>query len=149
MGQIERITVHHEGSTPVRFTDQPATIQRLEGIRRYHSRERGWCDIGYHYVIDRAGRIWEARDVHYQGAHVGGNNENNLGIMVLGNFDEQYPSAEQIVTLKRALITFTRRYSVPVQAVHTHRELAPGRTQCPGSVLQDRMVKLRRHRSQS
>lgn len=144
MGSIRRITVHHEGSTPVTFTDPAATIRRLEGIRRYHFRERGWGDIGYHYVIDRSGYIWAARDLSYQGAHVKDHNERNLGIMVLGNFDEQRPSVEQFNTLQRAVATFMRGYDVPLQRVYTHRELTPGHTECPGRYLQQYMVKIRR-----
>ena len=143
MGPIKRITAHHEGSTPVYFSDQAATIQRLEAIRRYHAQDRHWGDIGYHYVIDRAGTIWGGRDVRYQGAHVKGHNENNLGIMVLGNFDEQDPSSKQLATLESLLLTLMQWYNVPAQHVHTHRELAPGRTECPGHMLQQHMIKLR------
>ena len=144
MGPIKRITAHHEGSKPVYFSDQAATIQRLEAIRRYHAQERHWGDIGYHYVVDRAGFVWAARDVRYQGAHVKGHNENNLGIMVLGNFNEQAPSSEQYATLESLLLILMHRYNVPGQRVHTHRELTPGRTECPGRTLQQHMIRLRR-----
>lgn len=141
MGGISRITVHHEGWTPVWFTDQSTTAQRLEHIRTTHTRDRHWADIGYHYIIDRAGRVWEGRNLHYQGAHVADNNEHNIGVMLLGNFDRQTPSSAQLGTLRNTLQTLVQGYRVPVTRVYTHQELNP--TACPGRGLQPRVVSMR------
>lgn len=142
MNGVSRITVHHEGWKPVWFTDQASTAARLEQIRSTHVNNRGWGDVGYHYIIDRAGRLWQGRDVRYQGAHVSGHNEHNLGVMVLGNFEEQSPSDAQIQTLISTLRTLMHTYRVPKSRVYTHRELMP--TACPGRNLQPRMVAIRR-----
>ncbi|MCC7147426.1 MAG: N-acetylmuramoyl-L-alanine amidase [Phycisphaeraceae bacterium] len=144
MNGINRITVHHEGWTAVWFTDSSSTVERLDSIRRNHV-DRGWADIGYHFVIDRGGRIWEGRSTNYQGAHVSENNEHNLGVMMLGNFELQQPSAQQMATLRQVLRTMMARYNVPVSRVYTHRELKP--TTCPGRSLQPQMVTLRRNGS--
>jgi hypothetical protein len=141
-GGVRRITVHHEGHTPVYFSDGASTAERLRQIQSAHMNQRGWGDIGYHYVIDRSGRIWEARPIQYQGAHVASNNENNLGIMVLGNFDKQQPTDAQMATLRQALIRFRKTYNVPVSRVYTHQEITP--TACPGRSLQPRMVAMRK-----
>jgi hypothetical protein len=142
MNGVERITVHHEGSGAVEFSDAASTAQRLEMVREYHAVERGWGDIGYHYVIDRAGRVWQGRDVAYQGAHVRDHNAHNLGVMVLGNFDLQRPTDVQVSTLRASLVTLQRSYRIPTQHVYTHQELNP--TECPGVALQRDMVVLRR-----
>ena len=142
MNGVERITVHHEGSEAVNFSDAASTAQRLEIVRQYHAVDRGWGDIGYHYVIDRAGRVWQGRDVAYQGAHVRDHNPHNLGVMVLGNFDLQRPTEAQMTTLRAALIALQRSYRVPTHDVYTHQELMP--TECPGVALQRNMVALRR-----
>ncbi|MCC7407250.1 MAG: N-acetylmuramoyl-L-alanine amidase [Phycisphaeraceae bacterium] len=141
MGGVHRITVHHEGWTPVWFTGTGETAERLESIRRAHV-GKGWADIGYHYVIDRAGRVWQGRDVRYQGAHVQQNNENNVGVMLLGNFEQQKPSSSQMVTVVDVLRSLMRQYKVPIKRVYTHRELKP--TICPGKSLQPQMVKMRK-----
>ena len=144
MNKIYRITVHHEGApSPVYFTSYRDSRKRLEIIRSYHI-ERGWADIGYHYVIDRAGRIWSARSARYQGAHVKDWNEKNLGIMLLGNFDQQKPSLAQRTTLQSALQSSMHLHRVPIRLVHTHQELARGRTRCPGNSLQRYVDYLRR-----
>lgn len=141
MGGINRITIHHEGWTPVWFSDQASTAARLEQIRNIHVRDRGWGDIGYHYVIDRAGRVWQGREIRYQGAHVSKNNEHNVGIMCLGNFDKQRPSDAQMQSLINTLRSVQHTYKVPARRVYTHQELSP--TACPGSHLQPRVVAIR------
>ena len=73
--------------------------ERLEWIRNGH-RGKGWSDIGYHYIIDRSGVVWQGRDItRWQGAHVKNRNENNIGVMCLGNFMLQQPSAAQVAAL--------------------------------------------------
>jgi hypothetical protein len=143
MRGINRITVHHEGWTAVWFSDYASTAARIESDRRTHVSDRGWGDIGYHYIIDRAGRVWEGRNVAYQGAHVKANNENNLGIMLLGNFDYQEPTSAQQESLRRTVAAMMRQYRVPVSRVYTHQEIQP--TRCPGQLLQPRFVAMRRN----
>lgn len=116
----------------------------MELIRKWHL-QRGFGDIGYHYVVDRAGRIWEGRSLRFQGAHVRKNNERNLGVMVLGNFDKQQPSSAQIAVVNDLLPQLSRTYGVPTHRIYTHQELMP--TTCPGSTLQAHMVNLRRSRA--
>ena len=137
-----RITVHHEGWKTVYFTDYATTAERLEEIRASHLQRLHAGDIAYHYVVDRAGRLWQGRDVRYQGAHVKSENEHNVGVMCLGNFEEQSPTDAQITTLRETLVRLMKFYKVPVSRVYTHRELNP--TACPGRALQPRMVQLRR-----
>lgn len=142
MAGVGRITVHHTGWDPIYFDTYDQTRTHLEKIRKYHVDDRRWADIGYHYIIDRAGRIWQARPTQFQGAHVKGQNEHNLGIMVLGNFDRQSPTAQQDQSLTQSLTYFKRLYRVPVRHVYTHQEL--NKTECPGTRMQRRMVSLRR-----
>lgn len=139
---INRITVHHEGWTPVYFTDFASTKARMDSIRRSHLERMRAGDIGYHFVIDRAGYVWQGRDLRYQGAHVGKNNENNLGIMVLGNFNKQAASSQQLASLQNLLRLHIRTYRIAKHRVYTHRELGP--TTCPGNRLQNYMTDLRR-----
>jgi hypothetical protein len=143
MNGVSRLTVHHDGMDELLWADDLASSKaRLELIRKSHL-NRGFADIGYHYVIDRAGRVWEGRPMAYQGAHAGGvNNQHNVGVLVLGNFDRQQPTVAQLQTLPQSLRLLMAHYRVPVSRVYTHQELKP--TACPGTSLQARMVQLRR-----
>lgn len=141
MNNVTRITCHHEGWTPVWFSDMLSTRDRLETIRASHIQRLQAGDIGYHFIIDRAGRIWEGRPLIYQGAHVRNQNENNIGIMMLGNFDKQSPTTVQLNSLERAIAYLRKQYRVPVGRVYTHQELNP--TACPGRNLQPRITSMR------
>jgi len=142
MGAISRMTVHHEGWEVVNFTDANTTMERLRKIENYHIESLKWGAVGYHFIIDRSGRVWEGRPLQYQGAHVKNNNEHNIGVMVLGNFDQQYPSAAQTASLRGTLSNLRHMYSIPFDRIYTHQEINP--TKCPGAQLQHQMVSLRR-----
>lgn len=134
MNGVSRITIHHDGMTAFSSTSQSAAMSRLESIRNSHVNTRGWADIGYHFVIDPAGRVWEARPVALQGAHVADNNEHNLGVMVMGNYDTQSPTGASVKALDDFVTAMMHKYKVPVGRVYTHQELRP--TACPGRSLQ-------------
>jgi hypothetical protein len=141
MGRVEYITIHHEGSHVRTLTDLHQTAELLERLRRYQVNQLGWADIGYHYVIDRAGRVWTARSPEWQGAHVRNNNPNNLGVMVLGNFERQSPTEAQLTALPRVVGRLRREHGVPRAHVKTHREWVV--TACPGRNLQPRVESMR------
>jgi N-acetyl-anhydromuramyl-L-alanine amidase AmpD len=54
-----------------------------EDIHRWH-KEKGWDGIGYHYVIERKGKLVSGRPEYWQGAHASGHNKNSLGICLIG-----------------------------------------------------------------
>ena len=71
-----------------------------------------------------------------------GHNEHNLGIVLLGNFEAQMPTAAQVWSLS-AFIGFVRGvYGIGLESVFTHGEL--GMTSCPGRNLQAAMDRTRR-----
>lgn len=140
MGRIQRITVHHDGMTPFYSVAMGDAAGRLESIRRSHV-NKGWADIGYHYIIDPAGRVWQGRPISLQGAHVKDENPGNIGIMVMGNFDSQSPTSAALTTLDQFIAFQMRQYNLPVRRVYTHQELKP--TACPGRSLQAYMARTR------
>ena len=75
-----RITIHCSG------TKSGTT----EAIRRYHVNHNGWRDIGYHFVLERSGRIVHVgRPLTLNGAHVKSHNTGNIGICWIGG---DYPT---------------------------------------------------------
>lgn len=140
---VKCITIHHDGMSPFTATDFSSCASRIELIRNGH-RGKGWADIGYHFVIDRSGRVWEGRDMRYQGAHVKDQNEGNLGILCVGNFDQQTPSMAQLAALDRHLRVCMLKYKVKSRQVLSHQEWASAHTACPGRNLQSKMDGIRR-----
>ena len=136
MGTVRRITVHHTGDKAVWLQPRAQVASMIRGIQRYHQNNQRWADIGYHYLIDRSGVIWQGRPSKYQGAHAGGrNNRGNLGIALLGNYLKQRPSRAQIESLGDLVTMLTNHFGLSAGNVYTHGEIAGGRTTCPGPVL--------------
>lgn len=134
MGGVTRITIHHEGNPRPNYDVTSAQVAAtLRMIQLEHRRRMNAADIGYHYIIDRSGRVWEGRKTCYQGAHVSGANEHNIGVMLLGNFEIQTPTAAQTRSLQDLCRMLTQGYRLPASRIYCHRDLAT--TRCPGRAL--------------
>jgi len=140
MNGVSRITVHHDAIPSSGISSTDDAMRRLNAVRNGHL-QRNMIDIGYHYVVDPSGRVWEARPVRYQGGHVHDQNEHNLGIMVMGNFDQQAPSRQSIAALDAFVAQQMHRFRIPIQRVYTHQEI--GKSRCPGTNMQAHMIKTR------
>lgn len=72
----------------------------IDDVRRWH-KDRGFSDVGYHYVIGRHGEVWEGRDVDIQGAHcaAGGHNRNSIGVCYVGGISSLNGKAKDTRTL--------------------------------------------------
>ena len=145
MGTPNRITIHHsaEPLTSTRLVATRTEVRRLQGIHQDH---KNWADIGYHYLIDRAGRIVEGRDLRIQGAHAGDNilNAGNIGICILGNFSNQpdrgpdyaraqEPTTAQLQSLEDLVDSLRDVFGITKGQVFSHGELKV--TECPGPSL--------------
>jgi N-acetylmuramoyl-L-alanine amidase len=139
-----RITIHHDGMPPVMLHSQSQNRERIRQIRNLHVNNNGWGDIGYHFIIDRNGQIWEGRPLKWQGAHVRNQNPGNLGVMCLGNFEIESPSHAQLETLTSYVVALATHHRVPLRRIVTHQELAS--TLCPGRNLQRQVIAARRPR---
>jgi hypothetical protein len=130
----------------------------LRGIYAYHTRAKGWSDIGYNFVVDRFGRIWEGRYGGVArpvvGAHTLNYNENSFAMSALGNFEQARPSSAMLDAYGRlfawklslhgvdASSTRQRVGSRTFQAINGHRDA--GTTACPGRYLYAQLPAIRR-----
>lgn len=57
-------------------------------IKRWHTQERGFIDIGYHWVIERDGKITQGRPLESWGAHCKGQNGKSIGVCLVGGLDD-------------------------------------------------------------
>ena len=145
MRNVSRITVHHAAGKPNWTISERDVADSIRKIQRYHQTENGWADIGYHYVIDRAGRVWQGREIKWQGAHAGGSaNKGNVGIVLLGNYSRQQLNAVQRNSLRTLVSRLSVAFNVPDDRIYTHREIH-GKTECPGTHLQRFVDSLREH----
>ena len=102
----------------------------VELIREWHL-QRGFNDIGYHYLIRRDGELEHGRDVHEEGAHAMGMNHDSVGICFEGDFRKYEPSVEQLETASRIYHDLCRAYSKSL-TIEFHRGID---NPCPGPKL--------------
>lgn len=122
LNNIDTIIVHCSATPP----DMRVGADR---IRQWH-KERGWDDIGYHYVITRAGEIEQGRALEYVGAHTKGHNRRSIGICLIGGLDQESrknPEAnftlEQYKALKEKVTRIDNMLGRKL-SVHGHKEFA-------------------------
>lgn len=133
MRQINEIILHC-AATPPNWMDGEPISAKVDAIRRWH-KQRGWRDIGYHFVIDRDGTVAEGRDVSQVGAHVKGHNTGTIGICLLGGkgssetdqFADHF-TREQDFAVRRLIARLKRDH--PIKKISGHNEYAA--KACPG-----------------
>jgi len=88
--------VHHTAGSNSYSTVAEA-MRQIRGDQAYHIDGRGWCDIGYNFIVDKWGNIYEGRadSLFYPvvGVHAGGFNTGTVGIAMLGTYSG-YPPAQ-------------------------------------------------------
>ncbi len=131
---VTEIILHCADTHPDWMAGRPLS-EKVAEIRRWHVQERGWRDIGYHWVIDRDGAVAPGRPETEIGAHVEGHNRGTIGICLLGGygakaddlFEKNYSKA-QANAVVRVIAEVTARAAV--QCVTGHNDYAP--KACPG-----------------
>lgn len=131
--KIKYLIVHHSA------VRQSTNRNQFDAIKRYHIQTRGWADIGYHWLIEPDGTLKAGRDENWVGAHARTSgvsmNFRSLGICLVGNFEVDNPTREQINTLEDILGRLRAKYSIMDRAnVLGHQEI-PHPTACPGKNL--------------
>jgi hypothetical protein len=159
--RVRLAIVHHTAGTNDYSAAQSAAIVR--GIQAYHVLGNGWNDIGYNFLVDKYGQVFEGRsggiDQPVGGAHAQGFNTGSTGVAVLGTYsgrDITTAARSSLVKLiswrldvahvdPRTTLTFVSfgsdRFAagtpVRLRAVSGHRDTAF--TSCPGAVLYGRL----------
>ncbi|WP_028803838.1 peptidoglycan recognition protein [Streptomyces sp. 142MFCol3.1] len=101
--KVKAAFVHHTASGNNYSCSQAPSV--IRSIYRYHVQSSGWRDIGYNFLVDKCGNIYEGRaggvTKAVQGAHTLGFNSNSMGIAVIGSFDSSKPPAAAVTGLAR------------------------------------------------
>jgi len=148
--KVKKVVIHHTATT--KNLDNPK--QSIRDIYYYHSVSMGWGDIGYNYIIDTYGNIYEGRygGEGVIGAHSGPGNNGSIGISVLGNYEEN-PVPEKVISSISNLIAIKSRihgfspsgYSlfrgINMPNIFGHKDIMP--TTCPGQYLYAKLPVIR------
>jgi hypothetical protein len=138
---FDRVTIHHSARLNGGETSKNSSIYELQTIQAGHL-NRGYGDIGYHFVVDLEGRVWGGRSLVYEGAHVLSENRANVGIMLLGNFEKERPSSSQLAATRELVLSACKNLNIKRGRVYGHRDL--GASACPGRYLYGHLSVLRR-----
>lgn len=117
--EIKYIVVHHSASDG----------QGPADYANYHVSHHGWPGIGYHFVIQPDGAIYQTNHLETVSNHVRNNNTPSIGICLSGNLDEHDPTRQQERSLKKLIGWLKLRFMYSL-TVHRHGEFV--NTSCPG-----------------
>ncbi len=166
-GEVQLAFVHHTVTANEYTPEQSPGI--VLAIARYHRNSNGWNDIGYQFLVDKYGQVFEGRaggvDQAVVGAQAQGWNSTSTGIACLGNFMEIAQSPEGMDALARLIGWKLTVHGVPTegevtvvsaggatnlypagtpvafQRISGHRD--GNNTSCPGDVLYTQLAELR------
>ncbi|MEU4692894.1 N-acetylmuramoyl-L-alanine amidase [Actinoplanes sp. NPDC023714] len=164
--EVKALWVHHTATTNDYSCAESAAIVR--SIQTYHVKSNGWSDIGYNYLLDKCGKLFEGRkggvETPVVGAHTQGFNTNYAAIAVIGNFETaasngtiekvvgqvaaarlgKYgynPTSSVTVTAGSTNGKYKAGAKVTLQRVSGHRDADA--TACPGKNLYARLAAIR------
>lgn len=120
MRKIDKIFIHCSATPEGRDI-------KMETIKSWHIKGRGWRDIGYHFVIELDGTLKVGRPMEQMGAGVKGHNANSIHVCYVGGIDKNKKSKdtrteEQRETMNTMIGRLVEQY--PDASVHGHNEFA-------------------------
>ena len=120
------VVVHH---SVLYEADDLSTVREIQSR---HMTERGWADIGYHYLVGKDGTIYAGRDLAVRGTHVEHFNTGSVGVVLLGNFEEDFPTVIQLESTRRLINWLAASLELTHLAGHNDFN---DTTKCPGTHL--------------
>jgi hypothetical protein len=141
---VVSIVLHHTHGR----NDDADPARTIREIHRFHTLDRGWGDIGYNFLIDESGAIYEGRSSAPEcgafvgenaagwgvvGAHAKSMNRGSVGIGLLGTFTDRRPTAAAVDAVRDLVAWQVTRHGIEVtaaDAIRGHGDVAD--TSCPG-----------------
>lgn len=139
MRNIDTIIVHHS-VTPKSQTLEKSlkSFDANHKLRLHTTKNKLGYHIAYHYVIAGNGAVKQTRAENEIGFHASNLtiNKKSIGICLIGNFDVEKPSPEQLYALRDVIRSVKRRFFI--KEVYGHRKYA--KKSCPGKNMTDKMI---------
>ncbi|NJP47666.1 N-acetylmuramoyl-L-alanine amidase [Actinacidiphila epipremni] len=131
MPDVRVVFVHHTDGAAY---DCSQSASLVRGIYAFHVQSNGWKDIGYNFLVDKCGTVFEGRkggvDQPVQGAHTGGWNNDTAGIAVLGTYTTDSASSAALTSVAQVAAWKLGQYGVDPASSQT---IATETTQTSGT----------------
>lgn len=163
--RISAVILHHTATPNGYAAAQVPSL--IRSLYLYQTRGNGLSDLGYNYLVDAQGRVWEGRfggiDKNVVGSHTPGFNGGTVGVALIGNFSSTAPPAKELQALERLLAwrldiahvdpssratltsegndRYAKGRSVQFPAIFAHRDAGPA--DCPGDALYAKLAAIR------
>ncbi|MGX2993201.1 peptidoglycan recognition protein family protein [Streptomyces sp. JNUCC 64] len=129
--EVTRVEPGSRTGFTVHYSSGP-TSQTVQQIQNYHMDSRGWADVGYNFLVDRNGHIYEGRGWNVVGAHATGHNATHIGVCFIGEDGDATPRALSAIA---ALYRQANQLTGKTLDQTYHGGLSGQSTQCPGAGL--------------
>ncbi len=151
-----KVIVHHTTNSISAIKTEKDMNALLQSVYKYHAFANGRGDIGYNFIISPGGVVYEGKagGEGIIGAHATWNNQQSIGIALIGNFNDEQPTDAQIKTLIRLITSLAQKYNIdPESKTDWHKKMTAypyvstfqnytvvghrdvGATACPGENL--------------
>ena len=147
---VKFLIVHHTAGANT-SSDWAAVVR---SIWNYHVNTNGWSDVGYNFLLDKEGNVYEGREDDTTGAHFSGHNSGTSGMSLMGTYTTVTPETAMINSLKSLLAwkacvkgidPIATKYHASsgsyIQTISGHRD--GGSTECPGQKVYDMLPTIR------
>ena len=120
---IKGVIVHHSAGSNSYSKADAASVVR--GIYAYHTTAQGWCDIGYNFLVDKYGTIYEGRkgsiEDQVRGSHAGNWDVNvaTTGVSMIGNYDTVRPTTELETSMVKLIAWRLASFGLPARGTMT------------------------------
>ncbi len=127
------ITIHHAGVLQKSTTDPAKFVKNMQG---WGQRDKKWPDLAYHFLIAPDGRIFEGRDIAYEGeTNTKYPLRDQVQVELMGDFTKQRVSPQQLDSLVKLTAWLCSEYAIDPLLMGGHNDRAPRQTSCPGTDL--------------
>lgn len=127
--KFTHIIIHHS-------EDEDTERDDWYGIDRYHTVDKGWSEIGYHFgseMYNGKHTLCIGRSLAKAGGHTMGMNEVSIGICLVGNYDLKEPSPEQYLLIAELCRVLMVQFAIPIENIKRHSDYSE--KTCPGRMF--------------
>ncbi len=147
---VKMLVVHHTAMNE----NGRSGAELMRALYQYHANSNGWGDVGYHYIIDSEGQIYQGKEGgdYVVGGHAYCHNVGTVSVALMGNFEENEPTQDMAKSLKWLLDSLAEKYDIDTSSnVRFHGITRPTivghgdllSTECPGYYMGGALAQIR------